>query len=143
MKSLKNILCVLLCSLFFISCGKTGKISNKEDLNKLSKTLTETLKKESIKTDYSKESIKQLEDWLSKQKKKKQKELINQVGAYLGESIIKNYGGSWVKTNGNWSVELSENNMIFPISKVYKFVHDGPEDSFYTLFKLIPVVFKK
>ena len=143
MKNLKNILSILFCSLFFISCGKSEAISNKEDLKKLSNTLIETLKKDSIKTDYSKESIKELEGWLGKQKKKNQKELINQVGTYLGESIIRAYGGTWKNTNASWAVELSENNFVFPISKVHKFVHNGPEDSFYSLFKLIPIVYKK
>ena len=142
MKNIKNNITVLLCSLFFISCTNSASISNAKDIEELSSTLIVTLNSDSIKSDLSKESIKEIETWLGEQKKKNQKKLIDQVGAYLGQSIIKAYGGSWVKHNGNWGVKLSDNNLVFPFGKVSKFVNDGPEDSFYSLFKMIPLVFK-
>lgn len=142
MKYLSKLISVALCSMFFISCAESETFSNEQYLKKLSNTLIETLNKEGIKTDFTKESIKDVEAWLGNQEKKKQKELINQVGAYLGESIIKSYGGTWENQSGNWGIKLRDDNYVFPIGKVYKFVYDGPEDSFYSLFTMIPIVFK-
>ena len=142
MKKIKNYITAVLCSLFFISCANSTSISTVKDIEELSSTLIITLKSDSIKSDFSKESIKEIETWLGEQKKKNQKKLIDQVAAYLGQSIIKTYGGSWVKHKGNWGVKLSDNNLVFPFGKVSKFVNIGPEDSFYSLFKMIPLVFK-
>lgn len=69
--------------------------------------------------------------------------LINTLGSYLGECIIKCYGGYWQNINGAWCVCFDEKNMAFPFTKVNKQFTNGQEDSIKSFFELIPVMFKQ
>lgn len=100
-----------------------------------------------IKLDFSDNSIKDLEKILevfyngfTPERKPTEDELQNAAviwGAYLGETLRRNYGGEWAVEN-----EISVLNIsgfkIFPSSKVYKRLTNGPEDNvafYYDTFK--------
>jgi hypothetical protein len=67
--------------------------------------------------------------------------MINILGSYLGECIIRSYGGRWSRGEEGWRVELDAKNAAFPFAKVRKQFENGEEDSVYSFFTLIPLVF--
>lgn len=68
--------------------------------------------------------------------------LTNVVGAYLGECIIRNYGGQWrADDDGAWGVFFDTQNAAFPFTKVAKQFANGAEDSIYSFYRTIPIVF--
>jgi hypothetical protein len=70
--------------------------------------------------------------------------LSNTIGAFLGECIIANYGGSWRQSDdGNWGVYFDDKNAVYPFAKAYKHLANGDGDSIFGMYDLIPVVFKR
>ncbi len=70
--------------------------------------------------------------------------LTNSLGAYLGQCIITCYGGSWAidpETQAA-AVAFDANNKVFPFSKTAKQFENGLEDSVYSFFTVMPLVFK-
>jgi hypothetical protein len=58
-------------------------------------------------------------------------------GAYIGEVLRRNYGGEWIVENGIFALHIA-NARIYPSSKVYKRLTNGPEDNiafYYETFK--------
>ena len=68
--------------------------------------------------------------------------LANVLGSFLGECIIKCFGGQWRNKDGQWCVSFDEKNAAYPFSKVRKQFASGQEDSIKSFFETIPVVFK-
>jgi hypothetical protein len=68
--------------------------------------------------------------------------LIAVFGAYLGECIIRCYGGSWDLVDDNWAVRFDEKNGVFPFTKVAKHIANGKEDSVLGFFTFLPKVYK-
>ncbi len=71
--------------------------------------------------------------------------LADRLGSFLGECIIRTYGGRWEQENGNWCVRLGPGNAAFPFVKVAKQLAHGREggDSVLAFFTAIPAVFKR
>lgn len=73
-------------------------------------------------------------------------DLVQLIGSYLGECIIRSYGGVWREhDDGTWGVFFDESNAAFPFSKVRKQLEDGVErgDSILSFFEVIPKIFRK
>ncbi|MBF0398491.1 MAG: hypothetical protein HQK78_17075 [Desulfobacterales bacterium] len=68
--------------------------------------------------------------------------LVNTIGAFLGECIIAEYGGVWEHTDDGWCVSFDQTNRAFPFTKVRKQLENGPDDSIYSFFTVIPMFFK-
>lgn len=102
--------------------------------------------------DYSEESIKKVEEicdllytsipknFLSKLFKKSPSEetilqMAKMLGGYIGEVIIKHYGGNWTiedfMNEGNILILNSGDLKTFPVSKVYKRLKNGSGDNVY------------
>jgi hypothetical protein len=69
--------------------------------------------------------------------------LVNTLGSFLGECIIRCFGGHWQNADREWCVRFDDKNAVFPFSKVRKQFTNGPEDSIKSFFEVIPLVFKK
>jgi hypothetical protein len=72
--------------------------------------------------------------------------LVQVLGSYLGECIIKIYGGVWREHDGTVGVFFDDSNAVFPFTKVRKQFENGrdPGDSILGLFDMIdPVMPKK
>jgi len=69
--------------------------------------------------------------------------LVNTLGSFLGECIIRCFGGYWHNKEGEWCVRFDSENEIYPFNKVHKQFANGPEDSIKSFFELIPVMFKE
>lgn len=100
--------------------------------------------------DYSEESIEELEKlctflynaiprtFIKKLFRKAPSEetilqMSKMLGGYLGEVLIKHYGGEWAIENfnneGNTIVLNVGDIKLFPVGKVYKRLKNGPEDN--------------
>lgn len=103
--------------------------------------------KESFNIKFDNEGVKFIEGFIERNKTQIAKEewvgLINSCGAFLGQSVIENYGGRWVRDeNGQVAVAFDEKNKVYPFSKVTKQFDNGLEDSIHSMFSIIPTVFK-
>jgi hypothetical protein len=67
--------------------------------------------------------------------------LVNVLGSYLGECIIRCHGGRWENEAGHWRVSFDGDNAAYPFAKVRKQFEHGPEDSIRSFFEVIPVIF--
>jgi len=100
-----------------------------------------------LNLQYDTNGVKFLEGFIERNKTQIPKDqwdgLINSCGAFLGQSIIENYGGHWLRDNsGQFAIAFDDKNMIFPFSKVSKQFDNGLEDSIHSMFTMIPTVFK-
>lgn len=63
--------------------------------------------------------------------------VVDALGAFVGECMVRCYGGHWVEHSGHWGVEL--NGVIaFPMSKVQKQFEDGTPESVAVFFREAP-----
>jgi len=66
---------------------------------------------------------------------------VSLLGAYLGEAIIENFGGEWDLDDQGWHVYFDEKNRAYPLGKVAKQLINGPEDSIFSFYSSIPLIF--
>src|SRR5215510_9277367 len=61
--------------------------------------------------------------------------MVSVLGSYLGECIIRSYGGHWVFADDGWRVEFDQKNAVYPFAKVEKQFANGRDggDSIYSL----------
>jgi hypothetical protein len=68
-------------------------------------------------------------------------QMAQMLGAYVGEVIRKNYGGSWaleeVGSQGKTIVLNIGETKVFPVAKLYKRLKNGPEDNVYHYYQLV------
>lgn len=69
--------------------------------------------------------------------------LSQTLGSYLGECVIRCYGGEWREQEGTWAVDFGGGNAVFPFNKVRKQFRHGAGDSVRSWFETIPVVFAR
>ncbi len=69
--------------------------------------------------------------------------LVNTLGSFLGECVIRTYGGDWAQLDGDWAIRFDERNVVFPFRKVEKHLGNGGSDSVLSFFTLIPTVFSR
>ena len=67
---------------------------------------------------------------------------ISLIGAFLGQTIIKVYGGQWIDES-NLSIELTDKTICYPIDKVVKQLENGKEDSIYYYLTFISEILEK
>jgi hypothetical protein len=68
--------------------------------------------------------------------------LVNTLGSFLGECIIRSFGGEWAYVDGSWCVRFDAKNAVFPFAKVAKQLENGSADSVLSFFTIIPMVFR-
>src|SRR5690349_5929013 len=109
--------------------------------------LAETVRTQ-LNLKYDAASVKFIEGFIERNKSSFSKEesrgLINSLGAFLGQCIIKNYGGKWQvdKDNDSFAIAFDDKNKAYPFAKVSKQFNNGLEDSVYSFYNVIPSVFK-
>jgi protein-S-isoprenylcysteine O-methyltransferase Ste14 len=67
--------------------------------------------------------------------------LVDTLGAFLGECIVRTHGGAWARADGAWCVRFDEANAAFPFAKVAKQLESGAGDSVLSFFTAIPTLF--
>ena len=68
--------------------------------------------------------------------------LISTLASFIGECIIRTFGGTWVEKDGWWGVKVSERVWACPFAKVEKQFENGAEDSVASFFRCIPILDK-
>ena len=68
--------------------------------------------------------------------------ITSTLASFVGESIIRTFGGAWVEIEGSWGVQVSPRVWACPFAKVRKQFENGPEDSVSSFFRCIPVLGK-
>jgi hypothetical protein len=66
--------------------------------------------------------------------------LVGTLGSYLGECIVRSFGGEWAEVDGEWGVRFDERSVAFPFVKVRKHLENGREDSVLSFFSAIPAL---
>ena len=101
-----------------------------------------------LNLDYDTKSVKFIEEFIERQRNsfdsEQRKGLVNSIGSFVGQCVIKNYGGHWQvdKDTQAVCVALDDKNKIFPFAKTAKQFENGLEDSVYSFYTIIPTVFK-
>ncbi|HUB26787.1 MAG TPA: hypothetical protein VL992_15280 [Tepidisphaeraceae bacterium] len=67
---------------------------------------------------------------------------VSAVGAFLGECIVKTYGGKWEQMNGTWGVRVSEHLWADPFTSVRRQLDGEPFKSVLSFFQSLPRVEK-
>ena len=99
-----------------------------------------------VELKYDEASIEWLDGYINRIRTQLKKEaylgLATALGAYLGETIIKTYGGGWAyfEQTNQWGIRFDDGNGAFPISKVYKQLEDGEFDSILSFYSIIPKI---
>ena len=113
--------------------------------NTLIATVSETL---GVQLTFDSDSVKWLDGYIERVRSRMDESqmhgLSKTIGAFLGECIISNYGGSWRQSDdGNWGVFFDDQNVVFPFAKAYKQLANGNEDSIFGMYNIISVVFNR
>src|SRR5262245_56819965 len=69
--------------------------------------------------------------------------LVSTLGSFLGECIVRTFGGEWAEVDGSWCVRFDDRNAAYPFAKVAKHLEQGAEESVLSFFTIIPVVFRR
>jgi hypothetical protein len=129
---------------------KTTEISAAEakEVNYQSETTINTMKVNGYSNfDYSEDSVSKLSLYINEISPRLPASIKEKMavmwGSYLGNALIKNYQGSWVKMgDGSFAVYLTNGHYLFPMRRVYKQIENGYEDSILALFKSVDQINK-
>ena len=77
------------------------------------------------------------QDWSAELSEK----LSSILGSFLGECIIKNFGGAWEMTEYGLAVKFKDNNCVYPFNKIKKQFSNGSDDSILSFYQTIPILF--
>lgn len=98
---------------------------------------------------YNPESVKWLEGYIERirtsgdfENEETKEKLTGVFGSYLGECVIRCYGGAWARRDGVLCVAFDDQNAVFPFAKVAKQFDHGLEDGIAGFFNSIPIVFE-
>ncbi len=58
------------------------------------------------------------------------------IGCYLGEAIVRAYGGEWCLDEKGWHILFPVGTRAFPFAKVHKRFNDGEFDSIESFFRI-------
>ena len=97
---------------------------------------------------YTQESVEWLQGYIERMRNSGEfdsvdfkNKLISVFGSFLGECIVRCYGGTWKQHESGWCVAFNDDNMAFPFAKVAKQMDYGLEDGIASFFRVIPTIF--
>jgi hypothetical protein len=64
-------------------------------------------------------------------------QFVANIGSFLGEAIIAEYGGRWALDDFGWHIRFDDRNRAYPFNKVAKQYVNGPEDSIFGFYNSI------
>lgn len=98
---------------------------------------------------YTREAVEWLEGYIERLRHSGQFEddemknkLTSVFGSFLGECIVRCYGGKWKQYDGIWGVAFADDNVAFPFAKVAKQIDNGLDDGIASFFNVIPTIFQ-
>ena len=97
---------------------------------------------------YTRESVEWLEGYVERLRNSGQLEssemrnkLTSVFGSFLGECVVRCYGGRWRQHEGVWCVAFDGDNIVFPFAKIAKQIDNGLDDGIASFFNVIPTIF--
>ena len=93
--------------------------------------------------DFTVESMKEIDRFFDEQNKpdgilsKNRGTILFSIGCYIGETIIKHFGGFWITDDNdpqgemNIAVKTADGTLLFPVQRCMKQYQNGMEDSIY------------
>lgn len=98
---------------------------------------------------YNLESVQWLEGYIERLRQSgafrdtaDKRKLASMFGSFLGECVVRCYGGTWTRENDDWCVAFDEENAVYPFAKVRKQMTAGVEEGIGDFFRMIPVLFR-
>jgi hypothetical protein len=88
---------------------------------------------------YNRESVQWLDAYIeqirgSKWTDEEFNQLVSNLGSFLGEAIIRSFGGKWAFDQRGWAILWDEFNLVYPFIKVASHLKNGETDSIYSFF---------
>lgn len=98
-----------------------------------------------VSLDYDEDSIEWLDGYIERNRENFDEATINRLvsvlGSFLGECVKRNFGGEWAQTENGLAIVFSDGNGVFPFSKIEKHFRNGNEDSIFSFYQTIPIIF--
>jgi hypothetical protein len=98
-----------------------------------------------VNLDFDEASVEWLDGYIERNRENFDDATINKLtgifGSFLGECICRNFGGVWQETENGLAVTFSDGNGAFPLNKIGKHFRNGAEDSIYSFYTTIPLIF--
>jgi len=99
---------------------------------------------------YTRESVEWLEGYIERLRSsgefdnaETKYKLMSVFGSFLGECLVRCYGGTWQEHGeGDWCVTFENGTRAFPFTKVRKQMENGPCDGIESFFRAIPAILK-
>lgn len=63
-------------------------------------------------------------------------QLVSNLGSYLGEAIIRSFGGQWSLDQRGWAIRWDDYNLVYPFIKVAKHLKNGEADSIFSFYSV-------
>ncbi|MDR2637979.1 MAG: hypothetical protein LBB55_06545, partial [Zoogloeaceae bacterium] len=84
-----------------------------------------------VELNYDEDSIAWLDGYIERARLRagETEGAVNLIGAFLGECLIRNFGGQWAIYDGMLGVAFDDRNVAFPYNKTAKQYANGAEDS--------------
>lgn len=123
--------------------GKKKKPTLLEDLGTARDWIAKALNFSGYRADFTLESLKEIDRFFDEQNKpggllsENRGSRLFALGAYLGEVLIRTYGGEWQTDDEdpqgevNVAVRLACGSTLWPVQRVMKRYQNGPEDGIY------------
>jgi hypothetical protein len=156
MKSWHRIIGVVLVCLSIASMCSAADISKTDkkqtlehDITVASDWVVKSLNYSGYKVDYTVNSMKELDRFFETENKpggilsKNRGQILFGLGAYVGQTAIKLYGGKWITNDvdpygeAKIAVKLSDGSTIWPVIKCMKRYQNGKADSIYEYFSCL------
>lgn len=114
-----------------------------QDIYSSSEWVANALNVSGYKADYSLESMKEIDRFFDEQNtptgilSKNRGQILFALGSYIGQTVIKLYGGKWITDDNDpegemkIAVNLDNGSTIWPVMKSMKRYTNGQEDSIY------------
>ena len=88
---------------------------------------------------YNRESVQWLDAYIEQIRKTERtaeefNQLVSNLGSFLGEAIIRSFGGKWWFDQRGWAVLWDDFNLVYPFMKVAKQFRNGESYSIYSFF---------
>lgn len=114
------------------------KPSLEDDIHSAAAWVVNALNVSGYNADYSLESMKEIDRFFDEQSgeggiiSKNRGQIIFALASYIGETVIRLYGGKWGGEDEiNMCVTLDNGTVIFPTQRAMKRFQNGSEDSIY------------
>ncbi|MBQ3162692.1 MAG: hypothetical protein IJC04_11280 [Oscillospiraceae bacterium] len=115
-----------------------------DDIHSACAWIVTALNTSGYNADYTLESMKEIDRFFDEQSgaggiitPERRGNIIFSIAAYIGETVIKLYGGKWITDDNdpmgevNIAVQLDNGTIIFPAQRAMKRYQNGNEDSIY------------